>query len=127
MVEESLVVVTVCCDPIAVRSESGFDFAQFGASKMRAARKFSTQLLDRLRLPSDDSNEMTRCVVPVQQRRLKDGRLTMWDVGARRPDGLNRVFYLTADCDPSVVQFLNATAESVFKELVREYEVNEGF
>lgn len=127
MVEESVVVVVICCDPIAIKNKSGFDFSRFGVQRMRAARIFSQRLLDCLRKSNGYFNVVSKFIAPVQQRRLKDGSLTIWDVGQRRDGDLNPVFAAIGKCDPKVVQFLNTTAESVFNELVREYEVNEGF
>lgn len=127
MVEESVVVVVICCDPIAIKNKSGFDFSRFGVQRMRAARMFSQRLLDRLRNGEGYLSVFSKFIAPVQQRRLKDGSLTIWDVGQRRDGDLNPVFAAIGNCDAKVVQFLNLTAESVFNELVREYEVNEGF
>lgn len=127
MVEESLVVVTVCCDPIVIKEKSGFDFGRFGIQRMRGARMFSERLFKRLNESNEESSNVGDLIVAVRHRRVIDGSFMLYDVWRLRGGDLNPVFSVEAECDPKVVQFLNATAESVFKELVREYEVNEGF
>jgi len=142
MVEESILVVTVCTDPSFIVRRSGFNFDRFGSKKIEAARRFCEKMLSCSETSIDVCvNGVAKKYTLVAVRQPVDQR---WFAGLQYFWKLNE----TLDCKRSfkfseglwvriycslgnehqpVIEHLNATAESVFKELVREYEVNEGF